>query len=399
MPAFVTGWKREHRGHPIRRTTAGTYVPEVNRDGKRKRSTFATLGEAQAWIEAQERNRDEHGRISSIITAKQTRDALDALALLKAEGLNASLHESAEFFALHHKRSADAWTVAECLANYLRRMEEEKARRRSIGNKRVRLASFADKHGKQKVTQITATDVLTWLDETRAQGRHRRNFEIEIQSLFNFAASRMPGEYKNTVARFPSPPRGEIEPAEIVEPRHVAAVLHHLEAISPRAAVGWAVACFAGLRTAELARNGGVQWSDVDFERGEIVVRAALAKTRRERYVRIMPNLLAWLVKYRAEGCLALNEAGFHEWRMKACEALGITWPANGARHSFATYYGRLHNFRDAADMLGHAGGVGILEAHYKGKGDTDKARAYFEIKPMSSTAAAVIPYPANAIA
>ena len=399
MPAFVPGWKREHRGHPIRQTTAGSYVPEVNRDGRRKRATFDTMAEAHAWIDAQERNRDEHGRIASVITAKQTRDALDAIALLKAEGLHASLHAAAEFYARHHKRSAASWTIGECLTTYLRRMEERKARPRSIGNKRSRLASFVAKHGEQKVTEVTAADVLAWLEDTGAKARHRRNFEIEIQSLFNFAAERMPGGYQNTVARFPSEAKGEIEPAAIVDPRHVADVLRRLESASPKAAVAWAVACFAGLRTAEICRNGGLQWSDVDFEHQEIIVRAALAKTRRERYVRIMPNLLVWLLKYRGTGRISINEAHLHNARVKACEALGITWPPNGARHSFATYYGRLHNFRDAADMLGHAGGVGILEAHYKGKGDTDKALAYFEIKPMSSTAATVITYPANAIA
>lgn len=78
----------------------------------------------------------------------------------------------------------------------------------------------------------------------------------------------------------------------ILQPEELARLL---EASSERTLPYWAIGAFAGLRSAELAR---LDWSDVHFESGLIEVKASKSKTASRRFVRIRPNLAAWLEPY-----------------------------------------------------------------------------------------------------
>lgn len=60
-----------------------------------------------------------------------------------------------------------------------------------------------------------------------------------------------------------------------------------------------------------------------------------------------------------------------------------MTWVRDGARHSFGTYYGKLNGYREAAEMMGHSGGMGIFDSHYKGLcKKLETAETYFGIEP-----------------
>ena len=380
---------RRHKGGNIRRTVGGGYVGEIYQDRRIHRSpTFSEDGPAKAWIETRVKARNELGAVASKMTGRQIADALDALNILSRSHQGVSLSEAATFYTHHHKQTAEAWTVADTLSRYLAAMEHPQdgsspARPRSVKNKRTRLLSFVQAYGGRRVPEVTESDVEAWLAATGAQGRNLRNYKGEVQSLMNYAAARMPGGYLNTVARFPVARAKERAPAEIVEPRHVKSVLHCIEARNPRAAIGLAIGCFAGLRTSELCHGGGLQWSDIDFDEVMIKVPASLAKTRDRRDVKILPNLLEWLLRYRqSTGRVTLTEDKFNDWRKRARAATGAQWPDNGARHSFGTYYAKLHGYRDAADLLGHVGGIRMLMDHYSGKCTRAEAMEYFCITP-----------------
>jgi integrase len=94
------------------------------------------------------------------------------------------------------------------------------------------------------------------------------------------------------------------------------------------------------LRTAELRK---LEWKDVYFEAKVIEVTGRKSKTRQRRPVDISENLAAWLLHYRsAVGLVAPNwfRGRLEKLRVKA----GIgTWPKNGMRHSFVSYYMAQH--------------------------------------------------------
>ena len=401
MQTWVKGWRKYHpanvppgRRGIIRKTEQETFVAEVNRDGSRgggrSRKTFPHITGAREWIDEQLRARDTGGKITTQLPPRQVRDALDAIGALTGAGINATLRDAVNFYVQHHKAAGTSWTVEECVARQLKDLESPEdggspARPRTVSSKRNRLKGFRALYGAKKIVEITASDVSDWLESTGAKNQNLRNFRTEIQSLFNFAKKRMPGGYDNTVARFPQKTRKEVQPAAIIQPKDVAAIIHHMEKLDPRAALGFALGCFAGLRTEEITGPRGLEWSNIDLKAGTIIVPATTAKARVHRKVKIGANLSQWLMKYRAEkGKVSAAAAQFFPARQAACEALGIEIPSNGARHSFATYYSEIHGPTAAAEQLGHSRGIEIFKKHYEGIATREQAEAFFEILPGS---------------
>jgi len=77
----------------------------------------------------------------------------------------------------------------------------------------------------------------------------------------------------------------------------------------------------------------------------------------------------------------------------RALKAAVVKAVDNGARHSFGTYYGRLHGYRGAAELMGHVGTMTIFEQHYKGDASKADAEQYFEIMPTPAKASKVIKF------
>jgi hypothetical protein len=404
MADFIPGKKEQHRGGIIRTTTAGTYVAEVNRDGKtgkRQRKTFKNKTAARTWIESTGAMRDKGGDIVSKITPRRIEDAADALAILRNAGLSkVSLRQSAAEYADRHKKDATAWTVRQVYDAHMKLLktpiEGDPARPRTIRDKVSRLRSFLELHGDTPVTWISKQDVEAWLDSTGAKPRNLRNHKTAIQSLFNAAEKEIPElAYTNTVAKFPRRGAKEVKPAEVHTPEQARKVMAYLNEHHPKAVVAWAIGYFAGVRKTELItkEGDGISWQDIDFSARKINVPARLAKTRKQRQVRITDNLLVWLLKYRQDGGRISCTEGGHTYAAERLRTVAkVNLPNNVARHSFATYYGYLNGWRDAADELGHRGGVGMLEDHYKGVcANEDTARAYFDIEPAPAKATNVI--------
>lgn len=398
MAKYITGWSEAHHGGRVRKTTSGRYTAERSTDGKLRRATFDLKSEAIGWLKDLGARRDRQGHLATALTARQTADALDAYQRLEAAGLDISLAGLVQLHVDGEKRKAIGETISAMIDKYLLEGGRKGQRERTITDKRTRLSSFDQLFGSRNLGEITREDVEGWLFSTEAKGRNLRNFQTVIQGFFNWCGKTVDG-YRNEVANFPQDTAKDIEPAATVTPTQVRDVLHAMEANSPEAALALALGCFAGLRTDEITGKAGLQWEDVDLERGEIIVRAGQAKTRRQRRVEITPNLRAWLVKHRKEaGRISPRFNAFRKHRTAACEAVGVEWPANGARHSFATYYARMNGGHKAAEAIGHIGGLAMFTEHYEGRPVPMKeAQRFFEIQPLPSEGAKVIRMEATA--
>jgi integrase len=127
----------------------------------------------------------------------------------------------------------------------------------------------------------------------------------------------------------------------------------------------------------------GLQWSDIALDDADdkfISVRAESSKVKEPRHVEILPNLETWLRKYRkVGGPLVSNPTAFRRARDKVVEALqGARWSPDVCRHSFASYFYKLHGDRDRlAAMMGHTAQSREIEKHYKNatvsKADAEK--------------------------
>ena len=145
-----------------------------------------------------------------------------------------------------------------------------------------------------------------------------------------------------------------------------------------------AIGAFAGLRRAELER---LDWSEIDFESGLITVQAIKAKSARRRFVKIRPNLAAWL---------RLTPHATHRGAVtpgncrKMLEATRVAakihhWPNNALRHSFASYH--LAHFNDAAALaleIGHTDS-GLVFRHYREIVKPKDAKKYWNLFPTAA--------------
>ena len=171
------------------------------------------------------------------------------------------------------------------------------ASERYLGDLRSRLRQFAADFNGKPVAEITATEVDEWLRSLsdKESGKPlaattRNNFRRVLIVAFNFARERgycvgNPAE-KSAKAK-------EVEGVVgILTVEQTAALLENSPAeLVPYIAIG----AFAGLRRAELER---FDWREVDLESGLIEVTASKSKSARRRFVKVQPNLAAWLKPY-----------------------------------------------------------------------------------------------------
>jgi len=143
------------------------------------------------------------------------------------------------------------------------------------------------------ISSVAGTDIDVWLRESGLSPRTRNNIRGAVQILFSFAKSKryLPKDHDEIESVAVARDRdGEIEvftPAELWE---------ILKCANERMMPFLVLGAFAGIRHAEIQR---LDWSDIHFEDGIIEIGAAKAKTASRRIVPIVPNLRAWLMRYR----------------------------------------------------------------------------------------------------
>ncbi len=393
MPTYDKDFESvPHAGGRIRRMVNGKYTGERSDGGRIRRQSFGTLTEAKKWLSDLGARRKVQGTIATTLTASQVRDAIDAFHQLQAAQKTVTLSELVRVHIEGEKRKAIGETIAILIDKHLKEGERKGQRPRTVGDKKNRLSTFSTTCGNRNLGEISKADVEAWLESTGATGRNLRNYQTVIQGFFNWCAKTVDG-YANDVARYAQDTVKDLEPAETVTAKEAREVLGFMEQRNPEAALALALGLFAGLRTDEITGKAGLRWEDVDLERGEIIIQAGQAKTRRQRRVEITANLRRWLERYRKDtGRIAPRFNAFRKHRQTACDALKVSWPSNAARHSFGTFYARLHGAHKAAEIMGHVGGLGIFTAHYEGRPVAlAEAQAFFRIEPIPHESAKVI--------
>jgi integrase len=340
--------------------------------GKWDRKYFRTRGEAETF--AQQRNTE---------LLNQGLEALDVPSWLRImaqrcqsqlDGYGKTLEDAVNFYLPHLQATNRSCVISSLVKELLEIKKRDGASSRYLGDLRSRLSQFADKFDKILVADMTATQVDQWLRSLKVSPTTRNNFRRVLIVAFNFALDR--GYCTSNPAK-KSAKAKEIEIAVGILTVEQTATL--LTAATTELVPYIALGAFAGLRRAELER---LDWSEIDFQSGLIQVTAAKAKSARRRFVKIQPNLAAWLTPLkRLHGQVTPNT--YREQLDEARQQAGIeNWPQNALRHGFASYH--LANFNDAAALaleMGHTNS-NLVFKHYRELVKPIEAARYWNIKP-----------------
>ena len=217
-----------------------------------------------------------------------------------------------------------------------------------------------------------------WLAGLLAGPRGRNNIRMSIVTLFKFARARgyLPKD-QSTEAEHVGRARDRGGKIEILRPQELATLLRKADA---EATLYLALGAFTGLRSAELIR---LEWEDVNFERGHIIVGKEKSKTATRRLVPIHPNLMRWLAPYRGfTGRVFSSEHAAD--RTIAFAKQHVKWPTNALRHSYATYrLAATHDAQRVALEMGNS--PTMLFTNYRELADEHDAAAWFSITPKRS--------------
>lgn len=376
-----------------------------------ERKSFATYTDAYSHAEQQatlqhtgqhsvarmkDTDRDSFVAAERLVKELQT-PLLEAVkawhAATKALKGTGSLLEAAKEYAARHRDEMPKKTVEAVVAEFLETKEQDKASYRYLKTLRSTLSptpptgkrrnSFADSF-KTYIGGITAKEIDTWLRQRGVSPRTRKNLLLIIRTLFNFAKSRgyLP-KNQPTEAEIVITPKVSGGDIGIFTPKQLGAMFAGTQkhAVNDEYKLWLALGAFTGLRTEELKR---LDWGEVSPSRGYVEVRARKSKTGSRRLVPIQPNLASWLAHFgKASGPVfprARAEERVHEYAKR----LGIEWPNNALRHSYATY--RLAVTADMARVAIEMGNsAAMIVKHYRELATEAEGKAWFAIMPPAS--------------
>jgi len=199
----------------------------------------------------------------------------------------------------------------------------------------AQMKSFVAGREGRPLASVTAAEIEQWLHADGWQPATQRGYLLTVRTMFNFAVARL-HIVGNPALGVDMPTVDDSEP-KIHTPSQVRAVLEKARALDPSLCRWMAIRYFAGLRGSEAE---SLVESEIDGE--HIEVKAAKAKTRQRRLVKIEPALKAWLA---LDGELPLRQVNQKHWQL--IRAMEFPCPQNVTRHSFVSYH--LAQFNDAA--------------------------------------------------
>ncbi len=286
------------------------------------------------------------------------------------------LAAAARFYKAKHRQITPK-RVSDAIAEMLAVKQSRGASVRYLADLRLRLKVFAQKFP-CNVGSIATPDVQAWLDSLKLSTQSYANYRRVVHVFFEFAKARgyCLGNPAAEVDR-PKIRNGEIE---IFTPDETSRLLAKASNdFRPVLALGM----FAGLRSAEIER---LEWKDVDFKAGHIVIGAATAKTASRRIVPIAENLAAWLKPFANSTGKVWQGGWLYKAQQDTADAAGVTWKKNGARHSFASYM--FAGCADAGRVAGYCGNSpAVIHRHYKQLCSPAAAQKFFAVKPAVAAA------------
>ncbi|HEY2626093.1 MAG TPA: tyrosine-type recombinase/integrase [Candidatus Udaeobacter sp.] len=340
------------------------------------RKFFKHKSEVEAEVTRQRTLLERHSREAIGLSPRELSDFITARnRMAKYDG--ATIADAVEFFADYQERVLRCNVTTDKLAK-----EVVEAKRKDghspiyVADLRKRLTRFCEDFGERKIASIQVEELDNWLRDLPLSPKSRANYRANVGVLFSYAAKRRMIPI-NPIAHT-AKPKVVDKPPEIFSVDELRALLETAQHTEPDVVPMLAIGAFAGLRDAEIKR---LDWKEIDLARGHIEITAAKAKSARRRIVPLQPNLAHWLAPY-ANLTGPVAPCGWRNMLRRVRNAVGVTWPGNGLRHSFASYrLAQIHDAPRVASELGHTSPQ-MLFGHYRELVLPEEAERYWKIEP-----------------
>jgi len=297
------------------------------------------------------------------------------------------LHDAIEeYVAMRKRKKITEKRVRDIVDELLAAKQNAGLSERYIETLRTYLNRFADSF-QTNIGSINTGAIALWLDSLKIGPRSRNNVRQAVVTLFNFARRRgyLP-KGETTEAADVETVRDDDGEIAILTPDQLKKLFGKSK---PLYQLYFALAAFTGIRSAELLR---LEWSEINFEKGHIEVKARKAKTATRRLVPVQPNLAKWLEPYRGSKGKLFKSRRTVDSAIKFAKRLGIPWKANCLRHSYATY--RLSIVPDAGRIALEMGNSPAkLFTNYRELDRHNHAPEWFAIEPPPRWSRKVVPF------
>jgi len=389
---------------PVYSLASGRWCISYYQDGRRRRETRATRDDATdrakevataihnqkaSGIMLTGVDRVSYARALEVLKpfGVTLHDAVEAYTNARSKLQKVSLHDVVDFYLRYHPRDLPAKMVKEVAGELLEAKRKDGVSSAYLKDLRSRLPHIAAAFS-VPIGQVTQGQIEDWLRSLPVSLRTRNNYRSLVVTLWRFA--RQHGYLlRDRATEADMLPRAKDNGSEIeiFRPADFAKLIGRADAkLVPFLAIG----AFTGLRHAELLR---LEWEDVRFTQGFVEVKAKKAKTAQRRLIPIQPNLAAWLAPYRAQHGAVCVWSRIGRKASALAKRLGICWPKNGLRHSYATY--RLAQCQDAAKVALEMGNTpAMIFRHYRELVTPQEANAWWNISLKK--AANVVPMRAH---
>lgn len=358
-------------------------------DGRRKRPTFETKGEAKLFKGEREAEVMNIGFQAMDMTHTQRMEAAECFRMLEKSGH--SLKDAVAHFLSHQATVARSCTVAEAIAAFLENKRRAGKSSRYLLDLKSRLGFFHSAFAQSTIASVSTREIDTWLNGLAVEKQTRNNTRRVVGTLFSYAVAQGFAEVNPvTKVGIAKVVRGEIG---ILTPEQMGVILAVVKSEFPAYLPAVLIQGFAGVRTQEVLR---MRWRHINWETGSIVLGADVTKAAQRRIIRMQPNLLAWLRPCAKDSGhrFAPSDYGHNLARMRERLANppkdrtgtpkhpAVVWPNNGLRHSFATYhYAKFQDAGKTAADLGQQSST-MLFKHYRELVSHDDAERWWALRP-----------------
>jgi integrase len=374
-----------HKGRRYKNKQYQLFTVAYRLNDKQLRKNFSEY--KAAWDFASDRATAlEKGRAQVLsLNAADWQSYLAAKNLLRPFGI---LPHTAieEYVAARKRKKVTEKRVGEIVQELLAAKQSAGLSDRYVETLRTYLLRFADSF-QTNIGSINTGMIVRWLDSLKIGPRSWNNVRQAVVTLFNFARHRgyLP-KAETTEAADVETKRDRDGEIAILTTAELSKLLRKSK---PVYQLYFALAAFTGIRSAELLR---LEWSEINFEKGHIEVKARKAKTATRRLVPMQPNLAKWLAPYRGRKGKLFQSRRTVDAAIKFAKRMGIPWKANCLRHSYATY--RLSIVPDAGRIALEMGNnPAKLFTNYRELDRENHAPEWFGIEPPPRRSRRIIPF------